>query len=224
MVGRGATPPARTNRCPQRGAGRARPHRVPRRSKPRGAGGGRPTRSARFLRESWSPASAPRSWRPWRGRLAHPRGGRRCARPRPHVHHHRVPHQETRAPTPALRPALHIRPFGAAPRFRVAPGRPAPAQVPSPPLQPLVLHGRIRMPPSVGTGGIGCAVSRERGSAGSARRRRHPGKTDHGGGIANDRGERPATTVGARAGRPSARREAVTPMEKEPGKLQPGPR
>jgi len=42
MVGRGAAAPARTNRCPQRGAGRARPHRVPRRSKPRGAGGGKP--------------------------------------------------------------------------------------------------------------------------------------------------------------------------------------
>ena len=42
MVGRGAAIPARTNRCPQRGAGRARPHRVPRRSKPRGAGGGKP--------------------------------------------------------------------------------------------------------------------------------------------------------------------------------------
>jgi hypothetical protein len=48
------------------------------------------------------------------------------------------------------------------------------------------------------------------------------GKPGEGGGFAEARGERPATTVVAGEGRTSARREEVTAMHKEPGKPQPG--
>jgi hypothetical protein len=41
------------------------------------------------------------------------------------------------------------------------------------------------------------------------------GKPGEGGGFADARGERPATTVVAREGRPSARREEVTYLNKE---------
>jgi len=73
----------------------------------------------------------------------------------------RGPAQDARTPAPPLRGAS-LRLVGAPPRFRVAPGRPAPARWPSPPLQPRVLQGQLRIPPSVGTGGLSYALSRER--------------------------------------------------------------
>jgi hypothetical protein len=54
------------------------------------------------------------------------------------------------------------------------PGRFSPAWVPSPPIQPRVLQGRIRLPLSGRTGGTGCARLCEEGSEGSARRRSSP--------------------------------------------------
>ena len=69
--------------------------------------------------------------------------------------HHCNRTKETRAPPLG---GASLRLIGAPPRFRVAPGRPAPARVPSPPLQSLCFHGRIRRPPSVGTSGIGFAL------------------------------------------------------------------
>jgi len=47
-------------------------------------------------------------------------------------------------------------------------------------------------------------------------------KTGDGGGLADDRGERPLKGAGAREGSTSARLEAVTPTEKEPGRPEPG--
>ena len=77
------------------------------------------------------------------------------------------------ASPPTLR-GVSLRLVGAPPRFRVAPGRPAPARARSPPIQPIGFHGRIRRPPSVGMGGIGLAFFLVRGGVGAARRRRCP--------------------------------------------------
>jgi hypothetical protein len=64
----------------------------------------------------------------------------------------------SRAPVEPYPPRL----IAAPPRFRMTPAGPPPARLPSPLIQPIVLQGRIRMPPSVRTSGIGFATSREK--------------------------------------------------------------
>lgn len=126
--------------------------RVSERSSPAGPGG-----HARRGRGQGGYLSPPGSGVATGGRGAPP-PARRCPLPRPHAHHPRVPAQDARTPAPPLSLAS-LRLVGAPPRFWVAPGSPSPVRLPSPPIQPLVLQGRIRMPPSVGAGGIGFAFS-----------------------------------------------------------------